>query len=204
VLLAAPAAASARLLAASAPAAAERLAALPAASVATVGLLLPPIELPPLSGLLVQQSVGYATKAVTFVDRKWGSGGELTRIRASVGRFGAAEALEAEDEELTRRVLGELEEMIGAPLPLPRASVVTRWWDAMPQYGVGHRAVMAQVRAACEELPPLALAGAPYDGIGIASCVASAREAARLLAGEAPLRTSELARAAAESPHGPR
>ncbi len=47
--------------------------------------------------------------------------------------------------------------------------LVHRWLDAMPQYGPGHGALAAQLRA---DLPAtLALAGNYLDGIGVPACL---------------------------------
>jgi oxygen-dependent protoporphyrinogen oxidase len=52
---------------------------------------------------------------------------------------------------------------------------VQRWPDAMPQYGPGHRDVVAELRAG---LPPtVAVAGSYLDGIGVPACIAAAGRA---------------------------
>jgi oxygen-dependent protoporphyrinogen oxidase len=48
----------------------------------------------------------------------------------------------------------------------------------LPQYGVGHLGRVARVRSAVAAHPGLAVAGAAYDGVGIAACVATAERAA--------------------------
>ena len=69
---------------------------------------------------------------------------------------------------------------LGAP---PVESVVTRWPDAFPQYDVGHLGrVEAAERALARELPGVTLVGASYRGVGIASCVRQAKEAAERIA----------------------
>jgi oxygen-dependent protoporphyrinogen oxidase len=57
--------------------------------------------------------------------------------------------------------------------------VVTRWDDALPQYRVGHAELVRRARTALTDTPGLALAGAAYDGVGVASCIASGQSAAR-------------------------
>jgi oxygen-dependent protoporphyrinogen oxidase len=58
--------------------------------------------------------------------------------------------------------------------------MVHRWIDALPQYGPGHGALAAEIRA---ELPPgLAVAGNFLDGVGVPACVASAAAAAARVA----------------------
>jgi oxygen-dependent protoporphyrinogen oxidase len=52
---------------------------------------------------------------------------------------------------------------------------VQRWLDAMPQYGPGHRDLVAELRAG---LPPtVAVAGGYLDGIGVPACISAAGRA---------------------------
>jgi oxygen-dependent protoporphyrinogen oxidase len=55
---------------------------------------------------------------------------------------------------------------------------VYRWGGALPQYAPGHRERVAALRAGLEARPPIAVAGAAYDGVGIPACIASGRAAA--------------------------
>jgi oxygen-dependent protoporphyrinogen oxidase len=65
----------------------------------------------------------------------------------------------------------------GAPL----WSRAFHWTRGLPRYPGHHAARLAEVRARLERLPPLALAGAGYDGAGVSACVRSGREAARVV-----------------------
>lgn len=180
VILAAPAGPSAALLRAVDSTAARELGMLRYANVALVTLALPAgTQLPELSGLLVPADQGYAVKAVTFVSTKWPHLRHEHKpviVRLSLGRDGDERALHLRDDELVALAHAELKALVGAPLPDPLASRVTRWDAALPQYPVGHLDRVAAIRAA---LPPtLALAGAAYDGVGIAACVRSGQAAA--------------------------
>jgi oxygen-dependent protoporphyrinogen oxidase len=178
VVLAVPARPSARILSTVDATAAEKLAALDYASMALVTLALPAgTALPELSGFLVPADQGFAVKAATFFTTKWPhlAGGPVL-VRASLGRYGDTSALGLTDEGLVDLVRDELSRLIGSALPAPLMSRTTRWGGGLPQYGVGHVAGVAAVRAA---LPPsLALAGAAHDGVGIAACVRSGEAAA--------------------------
>jgi oxygen-dependent protoporphyrinogen oxidase len=189
VVLAVPGPPAARLLGTVAPDAADAIDLLDYASVVLVTLALPPdTELPPLSGFLVPATEGYAVKAATFFSRKWthlsdstGPSGPVF-VRASLGRMGEAETLRLTDDALIDLVRDELPRLIGADLmsaelPEPIQARVNRWGGALPQYAVGHVTRVAAVRAALE--PTLALAGAAYDGVGIAACVRSGEAAAQ-------------------------
>ena len=180
VVLAVPSRPAARLLAGLSAEAAEAVGVLDYASVALVGLALPPgTPLPELSGFLVPPSEGTLVKAATFVTRKWPHlGGDTAPVivRASLGRAGEQERLQFDDEVLLARARRELGELIGGELPPPAAGWVQRWGGGLPQYAPGHRERVAFARRA---LPPgLALAGAAFDGVGIPACIASGERAA--------------------------
>jgi protoporphyrinogen/coproporphyrinogen III oxidase len=180
VVLAVPAKPAARLLGGVAPGAADAVGRLDYASVALVGLALPPgTPLPELSGFLVPPSEGTLVKAATFVTRKWphltGRAGPVI-VRASLGRHGDEEQLQFDDAELIRRARRELGELIGGELPPPAAAWIQRWGGGLPQYAPGHAERVAVARG---QLPAgLALAGAAFDGVGVPACIASGERAA--------------------------
>ena len=147
------------------------------ASVALVTLALPSgTVLPELSGFLVPAGQGFAMKAATFFSAKWPRRGESVVIRASLGRRGEESTLQHTDDGLVAVVRNELPRLIGQVIPAPVAARVNRWGGGLPQYGVGHPHRVAAVRAI---LPAtVALAGAAYDGVGIAACVRSGQAAA--------------------------
>ena len=86
------------------------------------------------------------------------------------------ENAQAPDEALIEVAHRELGEVLGSALPAPLAARVNRWGGALPQYGVGHVARVARARAVLPRR--IALAGAAYDGVGIAACVRSGENAA--------------------------
>ncbi|HEY7222875.1 MAG TPA: protoporphyrinogen oxidase [Micromonosporaceae bacterium] len=180
VVLAVPGAPAGRLLSSVDADAAAAVGRLEYASMALVTLALPAdTALPELSGFLVPAEQGYAVKAATFFTTKWP---HLRRaaviVRASLGRHGSDEdVLALTDAALIDRVRCELPRLVGAPVPAPSKARVNRWGGGLPQYGVGHTARVAAARAG---LPPsLELAGAAYDGVGIAACVRSGEAAAQ-------------------------
>ncbi|MBB5790896.1 protoporphyrinogen oxidase [Jiangella mangrovi] len=187
VVVATPAAAAARLLATAAPAAAAELGAVEAASMAIVTVALPadgfPVP-PSSSGFLVPPVDGRTIKAVTFSSVKWPWLGEragtdgLVLLRASLGRHGEAQDLQRDDDELVAAALADVRAATGYAGAVAD-SRVTRWGGALPQYAVGHLDRVARVRAAVDAVPGLAVCGAVYDGVGVAACIGSAREAAR-------------------------
>ncbi len=189
VVLATPAAPTARLLADVSPAAATELGRIEYASMAVVSLAVPAAAFAaplPGSGFLVPPVDGKVVKAGTWSSRKWGwigdaAGSDTVLLRTSLGRHREEAVLQRDDAELVSLALADLREAVGFH-GSPVDAIVTRWGGALPQYAVGHRDRIGRVRAAVAQLPGLEVCGAAYDGIGVAACVADARQAAdRLL-----------------------
>jgi oxygen-dependent protoporphyrinogen oxidase len=189
VVLARPAPAAAGLLRAEAPAAAAELAAVEYASMALVTLAYRRRDaaLPEGSGFLVPPVDGRTIKASTFASRKWAwideENPDLLVVRTSVGRYGESEVLDRDDADLVAVSRHDLREATGLSAA-PVATRVTRWYDGLPQYPVGHHARVARVREHVAALPGLAVCGAAYDGVGIPACIASAHAAVDALGGD--------------------
>ncbi|MBB3664925.1 oxygen-dependent protoporphyrinogen oxidase [Prauserella sediminis] len=193
VVLAVPAPAAARLLADVAPAAAAAYGEVELASMAVVGLALPPgTALPDSSGVLIGagehtcEGGRFTAKAFTFSARKWPHQSDPdgpVLLRGSVGRFGDPSALRATDDELVRRVRADLAELTGITAD-PVAARVQRWGGGLPQYGVGHRDRVARIEAAVSALPGIAVAGAALHGVGIPACIGTGDAAARRVAAQ--------------------
>ena len=98
-------------------------------------------------------------------------------VRASVGRHGEAAALQLDDDALLRRTFAEAGPDPGWERAELVTGAVTRWGGGLPQYRVGHRGLISQVRQRLQSLPGLAVAGAAYDGVGIAACLGSVNAA---------------------------
>jgi len=116
----------------------------------------------------------------TYLTRKWP---ELARpddelIRLSVGRHGDVRPDSLDDDELTAATVAELSTVLDVTAP-PRASLVTRWDGAFPQYTVGHLSRTSTIEQEVAALPGVAVAGAAYRGVGIPAVVGSGRRAAR-------------------------
>ncbi|KDN78892.1 protoporphyrinogen oxidase [Streptomyces olindensis] len=189
VVLAVPAPAAARLLRTEAPGAAAELDTVEYASMALVTLAYRRAEadLPDGSGFLVPPVDGRTIKASTFASRKWGwiaeENPDLIVLRTSVGRYGETEILRRDDAELVDVSRLDLKAATGLDAT-PVATRVTRWDDGLPQYPVGHHARVARVREHVARLPGLAVCGAPYDGVGIPACIASAHAAVDQIQGD--------------------
>ena len=192
VVLATPAAPTARLLADVAPAAAATLAEIEYASMAVVTLAFRPSDvavvdaLRDASGFLVPPVDGRDIKAATFSARKWdwvreaGAAADVVHLRTSIGRHREEAVLQRPDEELVATSLADLADATGLAA-VPVDSHVQRWGGALPQYAVGHLDRVARIREDVARVPGLAVCGAAYDGIGIPACIASARRAVAAL-----------------------
>ncbi|MFI8891071.1 protoporphyrinogen oxidase [Streptomyces paradoxus] len=189
VILAAPAPAAARLLRAENPGAAAELDGVEYASMALITLAYrrSGTALPDGSGFLVPPVDGRTIKASTFASQKWGwiadENPDLVVLRTSVGRYGETEILQRDDTELVDVSRQDLKAATGLDAA-PVATRVTRWDDGLPQYPVGHHARVARVREHIARLPGLAVCGAPYDGVGIPACIASAYAAVDQIRGD--------------------
>ena len=88
---------------------------------------------------------------------------------------------EMSDEEIVQSAAADAGRLLNLAGP-PRASVVTRWDEALPIYEVGHLTRVTQIEGALSQLPCLKLAGAPYRGSGLPDCIEQGRAAAREIA----------------------
>jgi oxygen-dependent protoporphyrinogen oxidase len=180
VIVATPAAAAAKLLAAACPAAAGQLAGIRSASVVLVTFAYNAVVPDGASGFLVPRHEGRLMTACSFGSSKWpqwANPGQVV-LRVSAGRAGDDRPFQLDDETVVERLQAELAQALGWPAG-PTAWRVSRWPEAFPQYEVGHLALVARVEAELRRsLPAVALAGAGYRGSGIPACIASGRRAA--------------------------
>jgi protoporphyrinogen/coproporphyrinogen III oxidase len=116
--------------------------------------------------------------AITLLERKWpylAEGDAIVRVH--VGRSDDTRFASLSDAELVDRVTRELAIILGS-FPAPTESLVRRFDNALPQYLVGHDALVAAAKAAAAP-QHLALAGKAPDGVGIPASIGSGRSAAR-------------------------
>lgn len=201
LIVATPAAASARLLRSVAPAAADQLALIESASVAVISLAVPAASVAHLetSGFLVPPLERTGVKAATFSWAKWAwvrdagrsaeTGADVALLRASWGRHREEWVLQRTDEELVTLTVQDLASTCGFTGPVIDAHV-QRWGGGLPQYAVGHldrvsriQDAVAGINAAARGAGRLAVCGAAYDGVGIPAVIASAQRAAAQIAG---------------------
>ena len=175
VILAVPAARLVGLVDGIAPRTAAAAGRIVSASSVVVALAVPRgVGFPQNSGVLVASGERLRAKAITLSSRKWGRRSDVELLRLSFGRFGDDLARTASDDELLAWAIADLADVFGLAIE-PVDVCIRRWLDAMPQYGPGHRDVVAELRAG---LPPtVAVAGSYLDGIGVPACIGAAGRA---------------------------
>ncbi len=181
VVLAVPAPAVARLLGPIAPQAAAAAAGIELASSVVVAVAFRAQDVKgaatSTSGALIAACEPLTIKGVTHSTTKWShlGGDGLVRMRASLGRFGEAAALQTDDATLIAQVRADLATLDGISA-VPVAAHVQRWGGGLPQYAVGH---VARIAALEGGLPDgVAVAGAALHGVGVPACIATGRAAA--------------------------
>ncbi|RYE88571.1 MAG: protoporphyrinogen oxidase, partial [Myxococcales bacterium] len=187
VIVALPAARTARLVEAFDPLLAQRLVRIVHGSCATVNLAFTRRQaLPSVYGLVIPSAERRPSVAMTFASRKWAgrapADGDLLRVF-----LGERLAEDATDERLVTLARDELRSLLGVR-DEPRFAVVHRYLSAMPQYHVGHHERAAAIEARASAHPWLALAGNALHGVGLPDAVRSGERAAEraLDAGSAP------------------
>ncbi len=184
VVLATPAAPTAKLLSPHAGTAASELSSIEYASMAIVSLAVPRDAIGgsvDSSGFLVPPIDGHTIKAATISSRKWPwideASHEFVLLRVSIGRQGEAELLQRTDEELVTLAVSDLAEAIelrGAPADFH----VQRWGGALPQYAVGHLDLVRRVEESIAGVDGIEVCGAAYAGVGVPAVIATAQAAA--------------------------
>jgi len=188
VVLAVPARTAQLLLESMVPAMAAPLAATSTVSVATVLAAYPRRAVEGVrafrgTGVLVPSRADRFLKAATFLSRKWDhlDTPDWFLVRLSAGRAGAPDVTGLDDDDVVERLHADLADATGLTAS-PAFTHVERWPLTIARLEVGHPARLAAVRTALATRPGLALAGAPYDGIGLAACISSGHRAARTVA----------------------
>lgn len=185
-VLAVPAAEAVRLLAGALPRASGVLGGFRRASTAvvTLGYRAGVVPVPDSNGFVVAHDEDLPVTAATFSSSKWPGRAPAGRVlvRAYLGRAGDPLDSGADDTELVQRALSGLGLATGWRAD-PILARVDRWWDAMPQYGVGHLDRVAAVEKELAHAPGVLLAGADYRGIGLGDCVEQGQRAGRRAAG---------------------
>ena len=183
VVIAAPAHAAGALVEGLDPQSAEQLRAVPYSSSITVNLLYrrPPFEhaLEGFGFLAPEVEQTWIT-ACTWVNTKFPhrAGGDYALLRAFLADRQADASFDLPDDEIARRVHGELSRIMGFETE-PATWRVARWRRAMAQYEVGHRKRIEEIEQRLAHVQGLHVTGNAYEGIGIPDCIRRSRAIAR-------------------------
>ena len=182
IVLAVPAFAAGELLGSVAPAASSDLSSIPYVTTATVSLAYRRADVSrPLRGFgfVVPRAEERGVMAGTFSSLKFAGRApdDGVLVRAFVGRAGREGSVELPDDELLRLVRAELASIVGLRAE-PLFTRIFRWPRGMPQYRVGHGALIERIESRVGELPGVELAGGYLHGIGIGDCIREGAAAA--------------------------
>jgi oxygen-dependent protoporphyrinogen oxidase len=194
VILATPAYVSGKLLESTAPSLAADLQSIPYASTATVTLAYHQADLPqPLDGYgyVIPRREGRRALACTWTSTKFPHRAPdgYALIRVFVGRAGQDADMPRDEPTLIGLAREELQLTLGITAN-PFITRVFVWENAMPQYNLGHPALLKRLDAALEKHPGLALAGNGYRGIGIPDCIHSGELAVEKILESRPVENS--------------
>jgi oxygen-dependent protoporphyrinogen oxidase len=130
-------------------------------------------------GLVIPHLERRRILAVSFTSRKFPGRAPDGRVllRTFVGGALQPELCELDDAAILNLVREELRELLGVRGE-PDFAIPLRHIRAMPQYQVGHRALVEQIQTAVARIPGLALAGNYLTGVGIPDSIASGEAAA--------------------------
>ena len=101
-------------------------------------------------------------------------------IRVMVGGSDRPDLLTRSDTDLTALAMGALDRVWGLTSG-PERTWVLRHMDAIPQYPVGHRALLGAIAGRLDLLPGLHLAGNGYRGVSVGSLLEDAARVAERL-----------------------
>jgi len=183
VVLAAPAFASGTLLRAVAPRVASDLESIAYVTSATVSVAFRRDDVRhPLRGFgyVVPRAERRPVMATTWSSSKFSGRAPEGHVlvRSFVGRAGYEQYATVDDAELRRLVLDELRGTLGIHAQ-PVLTRIFRWPGGMPQYRVGHAALVERIEQGVAGVPGVELAGGAFHGIGIGDCIREGTAAAR-------------------------
>ena len=125
------------------------------------------------TGFVVSRNSDFRITACTWTHKKWPTSTPEGKVllRCYVGKPSDQEIVNYSDEEIVDIALNDLNQTMDITQK-PEFSIVTRWYDAMPQYKVGHKDRLNEITEQLKQhLPGVLLAGGSYRGIGLPDCI---------------------------------
>ena len=149
---------------------------MPATSVATVAMAFDADEVGDVldgTGFVVSRNTDYTITACTWTHKKWPHttpDGKVL-LRCYVGRAGEETVVDLSDAEIEQIVLEDLKRIMNI-VAKPAFTIVSRWKNAMPQYTVGHKERVQEMKEKVEsDLPGVFIVGSSFDGLGLPDCI---------------------------------
>ncbi|WP_414047075.1 protoporphyrinogen oxidase [Macrococcus equi] len=136
------------------------------------------------TGFVIAKNSDTVITACTWTDKKWShtTPPGKTLLRAYAGRPGSNVVRDNDDEaiaKLARKDLDKMMEIKGEP----EFTIVTKLFNSMPQYEVGHidriRAIQHYIKT---QYPGLVITGASFEAVGLPDCVSQGQRAALQIA----------------------
>lgn len=130
------------------------------------------------TGFVVSRKGDYLITACTWTNKKWPHTTPKGKVllRCYVGRPSGYDVTELDDERLIELVMNDLKKVIDISGE-PEFNVISRWKEAMPQYKVGHKEWVQEVKEILEtNYPRVYATGSNYDGVGIGDCIRQGKE----------------------------
>ena len=162
----------------------DPLQSVPSTSVATVALAFPEEAIKKDidgTGFVVSRNGDYSITACTWTHKKWVHSTPKGKVllRCYVGRAGEETIVDLSDDRIIQIVLDDLSRTMDIGMQ-PDFAVVSRWKDSMPQYTVGHKQRLENIKKHIKsELPGVFLAGASFGGVGLPDCIDQGEEAVK-------------------------
>ena len=129
---------------------------------------------PDAAGAGAEHSAPLQLRACTYASQKFPG-------RAPAGHVLLRAYLAFGDGDPARAAHAQLAAMLGVRGE-PLWARVFYWPRGLARYRASHRHHVEDVRHRLDRLPPIAIAGAGYDGAGVSACVRSGRAAGRFIA----------------------
>jgi oxygen-dependent protoporphyrinogen oxidase len=186
LVLAVPTWRAAKLLGNSAPELAAQLMHIRYANAAVVSLAIDSHQLArPVDafGIVIPAAAHRQILAISFSSVKFPGRAPEGKVLVRVFVGGACQEplVDLDDSAMRQLVLAELRHTLklrGEPLWID----IRRWYQATPQYELGHLQRIASIEQQLDRYPTLALAGNGYRGVGIPQCIQRAHMAAARIA----------------------
>jgi len=133
-------------------------------------------------GILVPRKEKTTVKASTWCSTKFPGRApeDGVLIRCFVGNAQEETIVYKSDEEILDAVFRDLEKMMGVTAK-PLFYRIYRWYNAMPQYTLGHKDRVKFIEEREKLYPGLCLVGNAYRGLGIGDCINEGRRARSII-----------------------